>query len=170
MSPARVAAAVAAALALAAAGGAGCAGCDPGAPPPLTDCAGRLHGVWTVAGPDSAAAGSGEPLRLHAIATRTGWELLPVVDDGRVEPGGRVVAPGALALPYATGPTDALDGEYARRFEQAGAICVVTTPARLHTCRGNAAQLDVSPPRPPVDPADCATAPTAPTVTWTLRR
>lgn len=168
MSPARVAAAVAAALALA-------ASCDDGAPPPLTDCAGRLHGVWTVAGPGSAAAGSGEPLRLHAIATRTGWELLPVVDDGRVEPpsageAARVVAPGALALPYATGPTDALDGEYARRFEQAGAICVVTTPARLHTCRGDTARLDVSPPRPPVDPADCATAPTAPTVTWTLRR
>lgn len=168
MSPARVAAAVAAALALA-------ASCDDGAPPPLTDCAGRLHGVWTVAGPGSAAAGSGEPLRLHAIATRTGWELLPVVDDGRVEPpsageAARVVAPGALALPYATGPTDTLDGEYARRFEQAGSLCVVTTPARLHTCRGDTAQLDVSPPRPPADPADCATAPTAPTVTWTLRR
>jgi hypothetical protein len=142
-------AALAAVLALAA--------CDDGGPPPLADCgSGSLTGVWHVAE---------APLVFHAIPSRGTYELLPIVDDGHVD-GALVVAPGAIELTRGEG---AGTGEYARRYEQGGAICVVKTPVRLHTCEGQTIHLDVSPPQPPADFTTC-TAPPAPVVTWTLTR
>ncbi len=151
-------------------------GCDR-PPPPLDDCAGPLTGVWQVTRADGAAvrALGGAPLQFHAIGTRATWELLPIVDDGRREPaadgrGARMVAPGAIELARVAAPAAESVGEYARRYEQDGALCIMRSPVRLHGCAGATIHLDIALPPPPDDVARCAATPAAPPETWTLTR
>jgi hypothetical protein len=130
--------------------------CDHG-PPPLDDCGGDLRGVWR-------AAETG--IRWQAHLGRTAWELYPLDDE---RPAGRVSAPAAIDLPRVPAGASEILGTMTRRFEDGAQLCPVAVPARLHTCRGDRAQLDVAPPSAPTSFAPCTAAPGAP-VTWTLTR
>lgn len=147
------------------------AACRP-APPALDSCADEIGGVWRVDDATFATTPSGEPRRYHIVELGARVEIYPMFDDSVLAAGDRkettadavIVAPAQFEL---TRSGDVLIGAQTRRFARGPASCVLHTPARITSCQGRTARLELTPIDPPADWARCTTSPGRGAI-WTL--
>ena len=140
--------------------------CSPGTGVPYREgCGESLSGSWRVvrggAAIDWGFLEHGDSIEAYALS-RPGASA--VADQAQLPPG-IVSAPAYLDLTRG----DSIAGSLKRRYMRGDKVCIVSTPARVLGCYGDAMELSAGELAPPTDFETCA-APSARPVVLTLKQ